>query len=1779
MIRVFRFLERARQNSPTRWPLGSTRRGRRAAKPPAGMWRKRPTLEPLECRLVLDSTVVFNEIMYNVPGSDDGMEWIELYNQMGVDIDLSGWSIADGARYTFPDGTILEGGEYLVVASDPAALRASAGVQDAIGPFDGGLANGGETVRLRNHADRIMDELDYDDRDPWPTGPDGSGASLAKIRPDDATASPEHWRSSDQVGGTPGSRNFPEDPTADQRIDSLIAGKAPATVLVPTAGDAILGTTWTALDFDSSGWTQGSLGVGFDTDAPPGETSGLLRYYPWDSGAEDLSGNGVLGRIIGPAFSPDVPPNVASAQSLQFDGVKDRVNIIDEPDPVDYTLSAWVKPAQVRESSIVVRLGAGGTSGILSHQLRLNDAGHFEHQVFDNIQFHTVTGTTVVQPGQWYHVAGTARSDGTIRLFVNGVEEGSPSEIGTVWGEGRRWLVGSNFGPGTSYFDGWIDELAIWSGALSAAQIQNLAQGTAAIDVTGYTGQTGTDVRGTMFGNTASAWSRAEFNVVPGTMYDQLTMDVLFDDGFVAYLNGVKVAEENAPEVLSWDAAATSLRPDAIVLAGHTIDLSQHVDLLRSGRNVLALHGLNIDANDSDFLSNARLEGRVARPARETLPIVINEIAAVGDGPFWIELMNTGSADVDLEGMVLTSTEGNAREYVVSAPTILPAGDYLVVDQATLGFDVAQSERALLYAPGKKAVLDSVRVLDRPQARLPDGRGIFQTPEPATPGDANRFAIPSEIVINEIMYHHRPQYAVPGDSPETSVPFAVSDQEWVELFNRSDNVAVDLSGWQLDDAVRFTFPDGTVLPPGQFLVIAKSPAELEGVFSDIFAAGDVLGPFAGKLSNSDERLVLLDDTGNVADEVHYYDGGRWPGYADGGGVSLELRDPRADNAVAESWAASDEAFALGRSEWQHYEYTATVESTQFDPAIHFHELVLGLLDAGEVLLDNVQVIEEPAGSAIDRMQNGTFDEDAAGTTPDTWRIQGTHFRSQVVPDPRDGSNQALHLVAEATLTELSNHAETTLEGGAQVAVGTTYRIAFDALWVAGSPQLHTELHYRDAARTTIIDRAEQSGTPGATNSTFVANAGPVFDGFRHGPVVPRSGDEVTVSVAAHDPDGIDSVTLMYAVDGAAPFTAVSMAVDADGMYSAVIPPQSNTTVVQFYVQAQDQLGAVATFPAAGPDSRALYKVFDGFERDAMRHNIQMIMTPDDIAELHDVVNMMDNQMRGTTVVYNGEEVFYDVGTRLKGSMFTRDGIPNTGYQIRFHSEQRFRGVHKTVGLDQRNEREILIKHIIQSAGLPGAMYDDVVILETPTSIGGGPTLLSMARHTNVYLESQFVNGGDGTVFKLSGIRVPTATHDGTPEGFKLYRPIGGAGMDLQDMGDDKELYRWPYVIKNNREKDDYSHIIDMAKVFSLEGEALREAADEVLDVDEWLRVFAMLSLGGITDVYSYGGAHNLKFYVRPEDNKVLAIPWDWDFSFNRSTEAPLRGDANTAKLIDLPGVYRVYLGHLWNLIQTSFNMDHMAYWTDHYEAMLSAQGSTYQGYLNTIGSRGDFVLGQLPAQIPFEITWGRLRESESTVVVEGRGWIDVREVRPAGIADPLDVHWLDDERWRISVPLQPGDNAIALEAYDHQGALVGDDSIGVTAFTRLGDLTGDGLLDAADIDAMVLALRNPVAYESGYGLPAAAGGDADQDGDMDFDDIDELLALVAAASSASASEADIAPSSERRPLASTYAAGHHAPAAPKRIAKMRDDVWAEERDWVSRRSPIDANESPAGNRR
>ncbi len=97
-------------------------------------------------------------------------------------------------------------------------------------------------------------------------------------------------------------------------------------------------------------------------------------------------------------------------------------------------------------------------------------------------------------------------------------------------------------------------------------------------------------------------------------------------------------------------------------------------------------------------------------------------------------------------------------------------------------------------------------------------------------------------------------------------------------------------------------PPGAVAPAQGFVVLCHN---LQAV-SDYYSIGNLYGPYTGSLDNGGEDVILLDDSASPVeiDSVPYRDDPPWPAEGDGGGSSLELRNPRLNNELGESWAAS-----------------------------------------------------------------------------------------------------------------------------------------------------------------------------------------------------------------------------------------------------------------------------------------------------------------------------------------------------------------------------------------------------------------------------------------------------------------------------------------------------------------------------------------------------------------------------------------------------------------------------------------------------------------------------------------------------------------------------------------------------------------------------------------------------------------------------------------------------------------------------------------------------------
>ncbi len=161
------------------------------------------------------TNIVINEIHYNQDDIVISGDWVELYNNSGLDIDLSNWYFSDSDdahKFVIPNGTILQKNAYLVLAETAKDFSSSyPGVKNYIGSLDFGFSGSGELLRLFNPYGVLIDHVEYSDKAPWPTEADGDGYTLSLIDSGYDNALPESWLPSKEKYGTPGKSNFGTD--------------------------------------------------------------------------------------------------------------------------------------------------------------------------------------------------------------------------------------------------------------------------------------------------------------------------------------------------------------------------------------------------------------------------------------------------------------------------------------------------------------------------------------------------------------------------------------------------------------------------------------------------------------------------------------------------------------------------------------------------------------------------------------------------------------------------------------------------------------------------------------------------------------------------------------------------------------------------------------------------------------------------------------------------------------------------------------------------------------------------------------------------------------------------------------------------------------------------------------------------------------------------------------------------------------------------------------------------------------------------------------------------------------------------------------------------------------------------------------------------------------------------------------------------------------------------------------------------------------------------------
>ena len=1054
-------------------------------------------------------------------------------------------------------------------------------------------------------------------------------------------------------------------------------------------------------------------------------------------------------------------------------------------------------------------------------------------------------------------------------------------------------------------------------------------------------------------------------------------------------------------------------------------------------------------------------------------PLAINEIKTNREGntPAFVELYNHSSAEIDLSGAYLTDSVSE-KTYTFPKGTTLAGGAVLAVEETKLDLKFAADLGVIwLFNAEGNRVIDALHYMPQPDGfslgRSTDGSAQWDHFENPTLGQANIMPFQHMVVINEIMYN----------------PISLDDNdEYVELHNHGDE-AIDLSNWQFNDGIRFTFPYPTTLPAGGYIVVAKNRDQLLVKHKELDSKL-VVGNYVGTLSNRGERLLLtepkevLRNGSPIAieplrvpvDEVTYHDSTAWGEWSDAGGSSLELRDPRSDNRHPDNWKSSDES---EKSEW----ITVTGEgpkdrtrSQQF----FSNYLQMYLLDKGECLVDDVQVYD--AKTNAKRVDDPGFEEEISQVrvgfeNRDTIEIVGTHKESSIVEDRGTDGTRALHLKAV-------NRGDT--EGNAiwMLLTGrnpTTQRIKGKARWLRGHPELLMRTRSGGFEAFGDLPVPENLGTPGKQNTAYVENTGPAISNVIHSPIFPPKGEAATVTARVDDPDGLAKVTLHYRIDPSKSTTEVEMiddgigsdAVAGDGVFSAQLPAQSSTKLICFWVEATDALDQkqTTTYPVNAPARECLVRMGSKLSKG------------NDLGQYHYLVNRTNSTIWSrshkrsnapvpATMVYNGERVIYDAGMYYgAGSYHSRVYTGPTGalsdYNAIYPSDDRFLGAKKIIlsmpgaPSDRTPEPTAQIEQsaywLMYKAGVP-YMHRRFVNLY----INGRKRakVYEDTQRPNREIVRQWYPNGEGELFKIQMWKeMSNPKRTGTYQ-YQSHPAVLSGKQDANGIQPWYYRLSWaPRAYDGSANQMDNLYTL-VERINDTRNPDYIQRLEEVADMEQWMRVFAVQNIVCNWDSYGASNGQNMSTF-RTAEGRFEMIPWDIDLGFGKGSFGTsnklfamnnpffwtLTGDPIIKKIYAKNHFKRYYLRTVLEMIDGPMKSNTFRAYVDKKYKALRANGQTVtspNSLTSFLKSRASYLKRTVDQMDDDFSVKGdiEMETNELTITLSGTAPLRMKTLLVNGV--PQQLKWGRLTTWKLVLPVEATQKTYTITAIDGSGQPIDD---------------------------------------------------------------------------------------------------------------------------------------------
>jgi hypothetical protein len=206
-------------------------------------------------------------------------------------------------------------------------------------------------------------------------------------------------------------------------------------------------------------------------------TEGLIAYYAFENNANDSSDNGLHGTIVGDPVFVEGPAGYGMA--LDFDGDGDYVDCGNSPlfDVTEQiSVAAWVNIRSVPgEWRAVIAKGDN------AWRISTNSSTQGLHFGFEDGSrgWQAANSDTVLPLNEWHHVCGTYDLENGGRIYIDGALDGTNPDTEGITLDTYNVYIGDNSQNTGRFWDGLIDEVAIYDRALSELEVLYLAGGRA----------------------------------------------------------------------------------------------------------------------------------------------------------------------------------------------------------------------------------------------------------------------------------------------------------------------------------------------------------------------------------------------------------------------------------------------------------------------------------------------------------------------------------------------------------------------------------------------------------------------------------------------------------------------------------------------------------------------------------------------------------------------------------------------------------------------------------------------------------------------------------------------------------------------------------------------------------------------------------------------------------------------------------------------------------------------------------------------------------------------------------------------------------------------------------------------------------------------------------------------------------------------------------------------------------------------------------------------------